>query len=583
MKLKTLTVTNVLGARQAVIEPTSPVVMIAGPNGSGKSSLRDAVALALSGAPSRIKLKKEYDQLVTEGVKDGSVEINFEDGRRSFVMLPDGEVKFSGALVEDPAKARAALPYVLDMGLFASADADTRRTLLFTLTGCSAEVDQVRTRLLERGCDAEKIEAVLPLVVSGFPAAEDDAKGRAREAKTLWKGVTGETYGEKKAASFSIDKPEVSPTNTGKLQDEIAAVDEQIGSEQQVLGKMTEAFRLHQDSATQRGKLQDLVDRRKRIEDQLATDRADLAEWEQGLALLDGAENTDDALPCPCCGAKLIIRNGVLVDASTAAKVVSAEDLAKRPEYLRSRDLCAVAVANSERALAASANAASQLAAMAASAGDPVTESQVTAQRAKIEDLKAKRGQLNVELSHQQANERSASEADRKTKLAAKHHADVQAWVALAAALAPDGIPGELLATALKAVNKHLQGEAALTEWAPVSIDADMVIRAGGRDYRLLSESEQWRANAVLTEMISRLSGLKLVLLDRFDVLDNTGRGDLLYWLDALAEDNLIDTAMVFGTLKKAPTTLPDRVCAYWIENGRAESVRFEPTEKKAA
>jgi len=583
MKLKSLTVSNVLGARQAVIEPISPVVLITGPNGAGKSSLRDAVALAMSGTPSRVKLKKEYDQLVTEGVKTGSIALNFTDGRHATVSLPDGEIKRAGKETENPDLTRAALPYVLDMGLFSNSDVDTRRTLLFNLTGCSGDIDQTRARLLERGCDAEKIEAVLPLVVSGFPAAEEDAKGRAREAKTLWKGVTGETYGEKKAASFALDKPEPDTAQRGKLQTEISGIDEQIGTDQQALGQLAASFRQHQDSAAQRGKLQDLADRYKRIEDQLVIDRADLAEWEQGLALLDGAENIDDALPCPCCGKMLILRNGSLIDAATAANAVSAADLAKRPEYVRSRDLCATAVANGERNLQASQQAAAQLEAMAAQTGDPVTENQVTDQRAKIEALKAKRGQLNIELSHLQAQERGAAEADRKNQLAAQHHADVQAWGAIAAALAPDGIPGELLATALKTVSKHFQAEAELNEWSLVSIDADMVIRAAGRDYRLLSESEQWRTNAVISEMISRLSGLKFVLFDRFDVLDNAGREDLLYWLDGLTEDGQLDTAMVFGTMKKAPTVLPDRVCAYWIENGRTEAVVLEPVIKLAA
>jgi len=537
----------------------------------------------VSGEPSRIKLKKEFDQLVTDGVKAGTIAMDFADGRQSSVTLPDGDVRFSGALIEDQSKARAALPYVLDIGLFGHQSADERRKLLFTLTGCSADVNQVRARLIERNCDTVKIEAILPLIVSGFPAAEDDAKGRARDAKSAWKAVTGETYGEKKAASFALQMPEVDAEKLSKLQAEIVATDEQIGREQQTLGELAATHRKHQDGAEKLSKLQDLAARRKRIEDQLATDRADLAEWEQGLALLDGAENTADALPCPCCNAMLIVRNGALVDASTAANAVSAEDLAKRPEYLRSRDLCATAVANGERDLRASEDAAAQMAALTLHGGEPVTENQVLDQRAKVAALQAKRGQLALELSTVQSQQRGADEAGKKNKQAAQHHADVQAWGDIATALAPDGIPGELLATALKTVNKHLLDEAALNEWAPVAIDGDMVIRAGGRDYRLLSESEQWRANAVIAEMVSRMSELKFVLFDRFDVLDSTGRGDLLYWLDGLAEDGQIDTAMVFGTMKKAPTSLPDHVCAYWIENGRTEAVRFELTEKKAA
>ena len=55
---------------------------------------------------------------------------------------------------------------------------------------------------------------------------------------------------------------------------------------------------------------------------------------------------------------------------------------------------------------------------------------------------------------------------------------------------------------------------------------------------------------AVKERLTARGCDAKKVVLDRFDVLDLKGREDLLYWLDALAEDGEIDTALVFGTLK---------------------------------
>lgn len=72
----------------------------------------------------------------------------------------------------------------------------------------------------------------------------------------------------------------------------------------------------------------------------------------------------------------------------------------------------------------------------------------------------------------------------------------------------------------------------------------------------------------LLAEAIAFLSGTRLLVLDRFDVLDLQGRGDLLAWLDILASDGEIDTALIFGTLKAAPSNLPETVAAHWIENG---------------
>jgi hypothetical protein len=105
-------------------------------------------------------------------------------------------------------------------------------------------------------------------------------------------------------------------------------------------------------------------------------------------------------------------------------------------------------------------------------------------------------------------------------------------------------------------------------------VDGDMTITAGGRLYALLSESEKWRVDAMIAEAISHLSGVKLLVLDRVDVLDFVGREDLLYWLDGLAEDGEIETALLFATLKALPAALPDSAAAVWIENGTAGRVR---------
>jgi hypothetical protein len=113
-----------------------------------------------------------------------------------------------------------------------------------------------------------------------------------------------------------------------------------------------------------------------------------------------------------------------------------------------------------------------------------------------------------------------------------------------------------------------------MTDWPRISIESDMTLTAGGRPYALLPESEKWRADAMIAEAISNLSGIKLLVLDRVDVLDLAGRDDLLYWLDVLADTGQIETALLFATLKALPASLPGTVSAVWIENGTAGKVR---------
>jgi len=67
---------------------------------------------------------------------------------------------------------------------------------------------------------------------------------------------------------------------------------------------------------------------------------------------------------------------------------------------------------------------------------------------------------------------------------------------------------------------------------------------------------------------VAQLSGVRMLVLDRFDVLDLQGRGDLIAWLDILASDGDIDTALIFGTLKALPSQLPTTIAAHWLDNG---------------
>lgn len=48
---------------------------------------------------------------------------------------------------------------------------------------------------------------------------------------------------------------------------------------------------------------------------------------------------------------------------------------------------------------------------------------------------------------------------------------------------------------------------------------------------------------SLLAEAISHVSGRRLLVLDRMDVLDAPGRNDLIFWLADMADANAFDTA----------------------------------------
>jgi hypothetical protein len=234
------------------------------------------------------------------------------------------------------------------------------------------------------------------------------------------------------------------------------------------------------------------------------------------------------------------------------------------------------AVGNSQRDLAAALHAKDQAAEIREALTEGFDEKQLTEALAQVETLTAERADLVKRADELRVVKTSVDNAQKRTDEAAKHAADVAAWDAIGDALSPDGIPAEILAAALGPINDRLAQSAADTEWARIEIGPDMSITAAlhERPYRLMSESEKWRADAMLAEAIAHLSGVRLLVLDRFDVLDTKGRSDLLSWLDVLAANGEIDTALVFGTLKGIPANLPATIGASWVEAGVVGEMR---------
>lgn len=189
---------------------------------------------------------------------------------------------------------------------------------------------------------------------------------------------------------------------------------------------------------------------------------------------------------------------------------------------------------------------------------------------AQIDKLQGEQANLYPTVQGLIAKQLMAENLKSTTERAQGFHHQVGAWEKCAETLAPDGIPGEILSDALTPVNNRLRETAQTTGWPQITIEADMSIRADGRLYQLLSESAQWRADAALAEAIAHLSGLKLLILDRIDVLSVPNRGALLTWINGIQAE--YDTILLFGTLKELPAKLPPGWAGYWLHKGEIAS-----------
>lgn len=561
MRISKIEVANVAGLARADIKLSTPVLLVAGANMAGKSSLKDAISMAMTGVPARVSKKKDLDQMVHDGAKKGRATIFSGDEVLGQITLPKGE--FTGPDL----KNAEWLPLVIDPAKFAAMSNDERRTALFKITGCSAGMKAIEPLSAKRALDMAMFEEVKPMLRSGFPAAEKFAQDKAREAKGAWKATTGEVWGGDKAEDWepveitaSVDKADLEQATKA-----LAVIDQDLAEGQQTLGQRRaerEAAAGRQQRITELTELAGLVDRR---QTKLDADNAHMVEWAQKLINAEQAASGDTGIPCPCCDALLVVRDGTLhqhsgnnADPEAASRVTEYEG------YLASAQR---AVDNSKRDLQQSKDAAVALEELKrAEASAPSDEAMANAQEL-INDLRQQRA---TAFAKQQAIQEAIEAVEGRAKVisaATAWHREVVGWLAIAEAMSPEGIPADLLSQALAPINQSLSVLAGMAGWPLVEISRDIEVTSQGRPYGLISESEKWRADTLLALAIAQITELRLVVLDRFDVLEPKARGQAIGLLDKLASMESIDTAIMIGTLKEKPGALPPTFTAGWISN----------------
>lgn len=574
MRIESIYIENFQGLRHANLTLSAPITMVCGLNGAGKSSLKEAVGLAL-GEAARISLKKDYAKLVTEGEKKSQIIIG-HDGVASSITLPNGKMERTDVAGQE------YLPFVLNPDAFAKLDDKGRRSLLFALTKSSAKPEVAVEKLLARGADPDKAEKIKPLLRSGFNAAMEQAKTYTSESRGAWKALTGEAYGSDKAEGWMVTipaladgTPEVSQDDLIQAQAEHAKAVEEIGKGDQHLGGLRAKREATDSMATRKTEIEEVYLQLYRRQTKLATTNTGLEEWKTKIAEAQQkveAHSGESSCDCPGCGVKLkVVGKGIeLFKGKTADLNKQAAAKLGLQQANDAYNLLLRTQANDLKAVAESEQAGRDLDAMVATTGEIITDAMI--QRV-VDAINVQRNLRDAAAAKVEAMRERLDlivNAEKKAEQSAQYHEDVKAWTLIAAALAPDGIPGEILAGALKPINSSLAKLSTIAGWPAVSIGADMAITAAGRLYTLLSESERWRCDALIGLAIAIASGLRLVVLDRFDVLITKARSQLLALLLSLAKSGEIETAIICGSLKEKPAKLPAEFNAVWIENGVA-------------
>ncbi|MFO7040849.1 AAA family ATPase [Pseudomonas aeruginosa] len=571
MRITKLEITNFQGLRHAALDVSAPVLLVAGHNGAGKSSLLDGVAMAFNGQPRRVSLKKDMAQLVTEGAKKGEARVEWLDAAYEVqvcgVALPTGK---GSALTDSP-----FLAYVLDASLFASLDAKERRRVLFDLSGASTSPNQIAERLVAKGHAAALVEKVKPLLRSGFPAAVEQAKAYASESRGAWKAITGENYGSEKAVDWAPEllATVVTEDQVAEAGKNLQLLEDDLAEAQQALGASKQARQAADGRAQRIAKLRELVDLEPRRRNKLTTDEQNQDEWSEKVMAAELASSGSvphQPLTCPHCQGAVDLQAGTLVVHQPPEQIADAEAARRLPEYREYLASAQRAVANSQRDLDECLAAAEQIKALEAESADAPSAEAIANGEQAINELRQTRDASRAKLVALQEALEAATQREASIAKAQAAHQDVVAWTGMVDALSPTGIPAEILADAIGPVNELLQRLSGTAGWSPVQLSADIDVTFGGRLYGLLSESERWRCDATIALAIAKLSGLRLVLLDRFDVLDIPARTQQAMKLfQSLAAGGEIDTLIVAGTLKEPMAKTPSWLQAVWIDAGQ--------------
>lgn len=553
MKLESLTLNNFLGVPSLRLDLTPPLVVVAGPNGIGKSSLHDGISFALyGGLPRGLTLVGERQELVYDGAKSGFVEIEVNGHA---VRRDVASAKLGAAAVPD---LPGALPYALEAHRFLRLDELARRRFLAELMRVDSKPSTIVAQLTQAGCDLVCIEEVAPHLAGGFDAAAKYATDKAAEARAAWRYETGEAYGSKKAEGWKADAGDlVSVEEITAITDKIERADAGLVDLNQRLGA-AKSRPTPEAIAAKRAEadgLADLVAREGRGQTALDALDKEIAT----LAALAGA-NAGTQQPCPCCNAMLVLNAGRL-SKFVESEVAPAEAFAQHAAKVEERERVMNGLAQVRSQIRRANDAKTWLEAVQGENVTTPAESVKELEEA-LHEAKAQR-QLLVDYKTTQLDaQRKAEEAAAKTERAAQAHRRALAWAAVAEQLAPDGLPASLLAQAIAPINRRIAESCAATGWGPVEIGRDMGVRYAGRRLSLASESEQWRAGAFIAEAIAHLAGARVLLLDRFDVLDPKNRAPAMRWLLGLAQayDNIIVTASL-----KEPPTIPG-ASVVWLD-----------------
>lgn len=538
-----------MGCAQAEIE-ANKIALLLGHNGQGKTSSLLPISAALRGGVPLGMQKTKAGMLVKTGSGSASIVLENETSKIS-VSWPKCERRSEGPdapEATDIAVGAIKFPLMTDK---------EKVELLRSILQCEPVEDDLRSALVEAGLNEKICQVVWHAVeVDGWDASLERAKDKGRSLKSQWGIIAGETYGEKKAASwFPVGwDNDLEGVSAESLETEVtiarADLDDKIAN--QAL------------SDDELARLQQLADKIGELESAVVSKKNEISSKEIAVK---NAENARKALPdmpnydlkCPHCGKPLVYQFGKLEEIK---QTISDAERAELEQKILDADN---AVSKARRELA---SAQKELVLLQRESSEAVAAG------------KEYRAKKDKNISGQEVDD--ARNAVRKAEArllafnkyneALRVHNSIVENQHIINVLEPEGIRRQSLEKGLADFNGRLECLCHIAGWKDVVIDGDMSVNYGGRPYVLCSESEKYRTVVTLQVAIAEADESDAVVVDAADILDNQGRTGLL---KLLAKMSFVSFVGMTVTKPEATPNLKKLGVGtkYWVENGICEEI----------
>lgn len=608
MHLTHLKITDFMGIKAADMAMSKPINLFIGPNEAGKSSIRDGVLWLLTGNARNLKNEEARGDLIRAGAKAAEVAMIFEeDGSGSIECArrktPKSPSTLTGSM---PMPVDGLpLPLLLDHRAFFEMDSSARRALLFKLI---PGMNPTAEDLMERATGWLKTTDIKPTkefqlklqklvrqaVRDGFKAAENEAIIKRRESKRAMEVNAGYvqvpiieiTINETVHVLSKVDLPDLEitlKTLKAKRDDLLKAMGRLEISEEK-LHEVEAALAAAQRALTVPVDPEAVEQAKKALT--LATgaygDAAgvyDLAaaahnEAMTALAALEKPGPIEQAFPeycsvitvsqCACpnagmvvgskepekpdmTGAELAVNQAFLsLKSASVAKTTTQEGMDKAAQVVKDYD---ASRANRNKQLEEIDRLEDQMKQLRAQASNAHAAKNLTRIEAEIvETMKLHNAVKAFRAGMEKVTEVMA--------LVERYQAEADFYNALQKALAPAGIPSQMISEALAPINELLAVPAGyFFQGRTLTLNQELDFTLEGSP--LLSKSAELRVGVAIQYVLAKLAGARLLMVDEVDMLDPGNRKGFIEFLRAVQAD--FDTIMAFSTAGKAtPAPFPD-------------------------